>query len=159
MRTIIYLCLLTCVVCACDTNEDICLSNQQSIQGMFYSSYYDSDNETDTTVANISIVGLLNGEEVDSIIYNNDSIDNCYMPLSMFSDTTRYLVKIKSTSDTITFVHDKELSFISEDCGFIFKFNLDTVFYSTTSFIDSVAIEYKKIIYNETKNNVKIYIY
>ncbi len=148
-------------VSACSTDDDICLSNQQSVQGTFYSSYYDDDDddETDTTVANISIVGLLNGEALDSVIYQSDSIDNCYLPLSMFSDTTRYLVKIKNTKDTITFVHDKELSFISEDCGFIFEFNIDTVLYSTSSFIDSVAIEYRKIIYNETKNNVKIYIY
>ncbi len=159
MKSVFYFCIFIFILSACDSGSDICLSNQQSVQGNFYSSYYDYSDDVDTTVAHISIVGLLNGEQVDSIIYDNDSIDNCYMPLSMFRDTTKYLIKINNTSDTISFIHNKELSFISEECGFIFDFTLDTVMYSNTSFIDSVVIYDNKIIYNESTPNVKIYIY
>ncbi len=154
------------MVAACDSGGDICLSNQMAVHALFYSSYYDDDDQTDTTVANISVVGLLNGEQLDSIIYDTDSIDNCYMPLSMFSDTTRYLIEIKKTatatsymSDTISFVHNKELSFTSEDCGFIFDFEIENILYSSNSFIDSVAIIQSDIKYNDSYDTVEIYFY
>ncbi len=159
MKSVFYLCIFIFFLSACDSGSDICLSNQQSVQGNFYSSYYNYTDDVDTFVAPISIVGLSDGVPVDSIIYQNDSIDNCYMPLSMFHDTTQYLIKVNNSSDTISFVHNKELSFISEECGFIFDFKLDTIMYSNTSFIDTVIIYDNEIIYNESTPNVKIYIY
>ncbi len=95
----------------------------------------------------------------DDTIYNSEVVSESFLPLSMMNDTSRFLIQILNQRDTVSFVHSKELSFISEECGFIFKFELDTVLHSNISFIDSVSIEYPSIVYNESTENVKIYLY
>jgi len=143
---------------SCDeSSSEICYSNQQSVQTGFYSSYH--KNDIDTTLNNVTLVGIMDSERIDTMIAKDESIKKSFLPLSMFHDTTHYVIQVNNFTDTISFVHSKELSFVSEECGFIFEFEIDTVLYSKTSFIDSVAISYPSVIYNESKENVKIYIY
>lgn len=154
--TSIYASILLLVGCD-GGNQEICYSNQQSVQTGFYSSY--QLNDVDTTLSNVTLVGIKDESRLDSIISDNESVKKSFLPLSSFFDTTNYVVQVNNFTDTISFVHSKELSFISEECGFIYEFKIDTVLYSNTSFIDSVVVSYPSVIYNESKENVKIYIY
>ncbi|MCW3806033.1 DUF6452 family protein [Plebeiibacterium marinum] len=145
------------LVIACNESDDFCLSNQQSVQAGFYS----AETGNDSTVSDVSFISLPGDGIIleNDTLYNSESLSNSFLPLSMASDTTKYLVKILNQKDTITFIHSKELSFVSEECGFVFSFELDTVIYTDISFIDSVAIDYTSIKYNESTENVKIFLY
>lgn len=154
-QTVRALAILSIVfVYACGTeNSDFCLSNQQSVQAGFYSSY--ATNDKDSTVSNVFIYSL----GVDSITYDTISVNKMYLPLNLNKDTSQFIIDINTLKDTITFVYSKELNFVSGECGFIFSFYLDTLYHSDVSFIDSVAIINDEIIYNENFENVKIYLY
>ncbi|MCW3785534.1 DUF6452 family protein [Plebeiibacterium sediminum] len=142
------------IIISCNNSDDFCLSNQQSVQASFYSSI----TLNDSTVSGVTITAIGSVAE-DDTIYNSEVVSESFLPLSMMNDTSRFLIQILNQRDTVSFVHSKELSFISEECGFIFKFELDTVLHSNISFIDSVSIEYPSIVYNESTENVKIYLY
>ncbi len=142
--------LFIVIIISCN-NDDFCLSNQQSVQAVFYSSNTDED----STVSNVIIKPV----DLNDTIYNDEEISESFLPLSMMSDTSSFVIQILNQKDTIRFVHSKELDFISEECGFIFKFELDTILFTNISFIDSVSIEYPSIEYNESTSNVKIYLY
>jgi hypothetical protein len=149
----LYIFLVINIFYACgDDKGDFCLSNQQSVQTGFYSAHSDKD----TTLENTSIYGI---NRNDSLLYNEETVWKTFLPLSMLNDTSHFIVEANGNKGTLSFVHQKELDFISEECGFIFRFELDTVIYSGDSFIDSVAIDYSSIVYNENIENVKIYIY
>ncbi len=142
------------IIISCNNTDDFCLSNQQSVQASFYSSI----TLNDSTVSDVTIRAIESVAE-DDTIYNSETVSESFLPLSMMNDTSRFLIQILNQKDTVSFVHSKELSFISEECGFIFTFELDTVLHSNISFIDSVSIEYPSIVYNESTENVKIYLY
>ncbi|MGQ1787896.1 MULTISPECIES: DUF6452 family protein [unclassified Saccharicrinis] len=142
------------LIYACeDESSDFCLSNQQSVQAGFYSSYQSTD--TDSSVSDVVIYSI----GVDSIPYDTVTVSDVYLPLNMHKDTSRFIIEINELKDTVSFVHQKELNFVSGECGFVFSFYLDTVLFSDVSFIDSVAIDYDEVIYNENLENVKIYLY
>ena len=140
---------------ACTSSDDFCLSNQDTVQTTFYSSYTDDD----STVSAVTIYGIYDMEAIDSLISDSASVSSSFLPLSMMHDSTSFVIEIDNTKDTLTFVHTKELSYVSDECGFIFKFELDTVLFTDISFIDSVSIVYSDIIYNENIENVQIYLY
>ncbi len=160
MNIYTYSCLLLMLTMlfSCDAGADeLCISNQQSVQIGLYSA--NTIDAPDTTLQNVTIFGINNMVPSDSLITDSAIVSKAFLPLNMFSDTTRYVMKIGNASDTISFIHRKNLSFISEECGFIFQFDVDTVLHTEYSFIDSVSINYPSVIYNENLENVKIYIY
>ena len=146
------ICLAITYACTSD-DSDFCLSNQQSVQSGFFSSYYTTD--TDTTVSDVIIYST----GIDSIPYDTATVKKMFLPLSMLNDTSQYIIEINKLRDTLSFVHTKELNFVSGECGFVFTFELDTILYTEKSFIDSVAIDYSSIVYGENIENVKIYLY
>jgi len=136
-----------------DETNDFCLSNQQSVQSGFYSPYHTTD--VDSTVSGVTIWST----DIDSLTYDSATVNKTFLPLSMMNDSSQFIIEINKSKDTITFVHSKELSFVSGECGFIFRFEIDTILYSDNSFIDSVVIDYPSIVYGENIENVKIYLF
>ena len=154
MKLIIYslTLLLILLIYSCEEESaDFCLSNQQSVQAGFYS----GNTSNDTTVSDVVIFS----EGVDIILYDTVRVNELYLPLSMHKDTSRFIIEINALKDTVSFVHQKELNFVSGDCGFVFNFYIDTVMYSGLSLIDTVLIDNNSIIYNENFENVKIYLF
>ena len=141
--------LLTAIACS---DDEACLSNQHSVQAQLLSAWWDTD--VDTTLTEVTVIGL--GQE-DSV-YNNESVSELFLPLNFDTDTTVFVITVKTLKDTLRLVAQRELDFISRDCGYIFTFNLDTVIHTKT-FIDSVSIIYPKIKYGETTENIQLYIY
>ena len=135
----------------CD-QASICLSNQHAVQVSLYSAR--SSIDSDTSLTSASVIGV---EMLDSV-YNNTTIQELFLPLSFTSDTTVFMIQTNTLRDTVWFSHTKELYYISRECGFSFTFKLDSV-WTTHTFIDSVAIYYDEIKYNESVENVKIYIF
>ncbi|TLX76868.1 hypothetical protein E9993_04045 [Labilibacter sediminis] len=154
IRILFFSLIFIAVVYACTSDDsDFCLSNQQSVQSGFYSSSYSTDR--DTTVSDVVIYST----GIDSITYDTATVSKTFLPLSMHNDTSEYIIEINKLKDTVSFVHTKELNFVSGECGFIFTFELDTILYSDNQIIDSVAIDYPSIVYGENIENVKIYLY
>lgn len=145
----IALMLLTAFSCS---DDEACLSNQHAVQTQLLSAWWDS--EVDTTLTEVTVKGL--GQE-DSI-YNNESASELFLPLNFDTDTTVFIITVKTLKDTLRLIAQRDLDFISRDCGYIFTFNLDTVIHTKT-FIDSVSIIYPKIKYGETTDNIQLYIY
>ncbi|PWD99672.1 DUF6452 family protein [Marinilabilia rubra] len=133
-------------------NEEACLSNQHSVQAGFFSAW--SQTDKDSTLNEVSLFGL---EREDSI-YTRESLSELFIPLDFERDTVSFAVVARTMKDTLRIAYQKELDFISRDCGYIFSFQIDTVWHSN-AFIDSVAIEYTDIKYGETVENIKLYIY
>ncbi len=146
-------CLSLFMLACDDQSSEFCLSNQQSVQVGLYSSYQTTDK--DSTVSDLVVYSL----GVDSILYDSVSINKLYLPLNMLENESQFIFKLDGKEDTVTFIHDKELDFVSGECGFIFKFYLDTVKYSDYSFIHTAIINDDEVIYNENFENVKIYLY
>lgn len=146
------ICLFFTYACGDETN-DFCLSNQQSVQSGFYSSHHTTD--VDSTVSGVTIWST----NIDSLTYDSARVNEIFLPLSMMKDTSQFIIEINKLKDTLSFVHSKELSFVSGECGFIFRFEIDTILYSNNFFIDSVAIDYPSIVYGENIENVKIYLF
>ena len=139
----------------CDSDE-ACLSNQHSVQAGFMSAW----SANDTTRGEVSLVGMTRSMDtalIDSV-YRKQNLSELFMPLDFESDTTSFILTAQTLRDTIRFVHRSELDFISNECGFIFSFHLDTVLH-TNAFVDSVSISYPEIIYGESTENIQFHIY
>lgn len=79
------------------------------------------------------------------------------MPLKFDIDSTIYVISISQRSDTVIFYHTKEQIYISDEDGFTFNMYLTKIAF-TTNIIDSAAFINPAIIYNETLQNVKLYL-
>ena len=136
---------------ACAASE-ICLSNQHAVQVHFISYY----TKKDTTIEKVSMYGL---GRTDSI-YSSEKLSEVFLPLSFDNDpgSTAFVLKTATASDTLLFNHQKELDFISGECGYVFQFSLDSM-KSTDNTIDSISIVYPTIKYGEDVQNVELYIY
>ncbi len=155
MKYVFYIVLtiiLSVIFGRCDSGgDDICLSNQNAAQAGLYSAHSLSDK--DTVLTDLYIQGVGN----DSILYDSVAVNSLFLPLSMHTDTTAYRIKVKTLLDTIWFVYRRDLSYVSSSCGLTMNIEIDTILF-TGRFIDSVAINYPYILYNENIENVKIYI-
>ena len=143
--------VLAVIIGRCDSSGDICLSNQNAAQAGLYTAHSNSDK--DTVLTELYVQGVGN----DSILYENVSTSDLFLPLTMHADTSAFTIKVKTLLDTIWFVYKRDLEYVSGDCGFAVSIEIDTIFF-TERFIDSVAIDYPYVKYNENIENVKIYI-
>jgi hypothetical protein len=138
-------------IAGCES-EEACLSNQNAVQAGLFSAWWDQD--IDTILTEVSMTGL----NMQDSIYRNQTVSELFLPLNYYSDTTSFVISTKTLKDTIHFIYEKELDFISGECGYIFSFDLDTVIHSN-AFIDSVSVIYPAVQYGETLENIKLYIY
>lgn len=132
--------------CSSDT---LYRSNQHAIQVGLSSIYTKKD-----TMPKLSAYGL--GRE-DSLIYDTIAVKELFLPLKFDIDSTIYVIKILQRSDTVIFYHTKEQIYISDEDGFTFNMYLTKIAF-TTNIIDSAAFLNPAIIYNETLQNVKLYL-
>lgn len=149
---------LLIAVYACN-DSSFCLSNQHAVQASFYAA--SSDGDKDTTLTGISVWGLEN----DSLLHDSTSVADMYLPSNLNFDSTQFIIleekligeTILQQYDTLIFKYQRELEYVSGDCGMAFNLVLDTVIYTTNN-IDSVRISYANVNYGENLENVKIYI-
>lgn len=144
---------IVCLLLQACNNQDLCRSNQHAAQIRLLSLYASSDKDTTMTV---SAHGL---GRTDSV-YAKESLSSLYLPLDFDGDpdTTSYVLNLDNSTDTLHIVHRKELDFVSGDCGYVFKFDIDTVWF-TKNAIDSAYINLSTIKYDENAVNIKLYIY
>lgn len=132
------------------SSTDICLSNQHSVQVNLLSRY-STDKDT---VLEVSVTGV---GRTDSV-YKKEELSELFLPLKFDKDTTSFVVSLNNSADTIYFLHQKELDFVSGDCGYVFRFEVDSVWFSRNN-IDSAFVSYPIVKYGEDAINVKIFVY
>ena len=116
---------------------------------------------TDETLNDISFVenlSIYSPEWTDSIHYAVSGDDNVLgFVLSPFSDTTKIVFTSTNAplNDTLYIYYQRTYTFLSQECGFVPNFEIDTILHSY-NYIDSVEITNKEI---SVEKNGKIQIY
>ena len=93
----------------------------------------------------LSVRGLAaNGTLIDSILYKSKAIQNIYLPLNKFENSSKFVLTFKTAKDTIEVLHTNTDYYLSLECGCIKVHSIDTVL-TTTNLIDSVKIINHKV--------------
>ncbi len=83
------------------------------------------------------------------------------LSLSPLSDTCRWRFAPDTAAgivfDTLTFVYERQLTFVSNACGYSHFFDLDTVF-STNHTVDSASVLNRSVTNNVNTNHVQVFI-
>jgi hypothetical protein len=133
-------------------NQNLC---EEPTDVNFILGFYTMDDgiERDSVLNNLTIYGV--GRE-DSLLYNQASARKITLPLSLLSDTSRFVFRINESSDVCVISYTRFVRLISHDCGFITEFDIHD-FEHTGINIDSVAIIHPKVT-NFEEEHVKIFL-
>ncbi len=143
--------LVILVLQACNNTDDMLMSYQHTVQVGLYS----RSTHNDTTLTNVQVYGI--GRE-DSLLYDTESVSTLFLNMNMNADTTKYVFKTQTLQDELFFSYRKRLSPVSGSGGITMELTLDSVGH-TNVFIDSVSISYAEVNYNESIENVQIFVY
>lgn len=136
---------------SCNNEDDVQLSYQHTVQVGLYSMH----THNDTTLTEIQVYGI--GRE-DSLLYDVEHTGSLYLNMNMGRDTTEFVMKTQTLEDDLFFTYHKELVPVSGSAGIAMEITIDSVAHTST-FIDSVAVVYNKVKYNESRENVQLFVY
>ena len=133
------------------TNDESCTQDRIAKMGVgFYTrALTDTLRKVYTTRAinldTLSVRGLAaNGTLIDSILYKSKAIQNIYLPLNKFENSSKFVLTFKTAKDTIEVLHTNTDYYLSLECGCMKVHSIDTVL-TTTNLIDSVKIINHKV--------------
>lgn len=122
-------------------NTTGCTDNKASIP---LAGFYSYETQSAISVSEISIGGV--DAPNDSLVVNNATASEAYLPFRADADATQYYIHYHSAgiddpayNDTLTFSYNRLPYFASEECGAMFRYEI-TEFTSTYHLIDSVAL-------------------
>ena len=136
---------------SCNSDDDVQLSYQHTVQVGLYSVH----TKNDTTLTDVQVYGV--GRE-DSLLYDETSLTSLYLNMNLHRCTTEFVVRTQTLEDDITFFYTKQLESVSGSAGIAMEIKLDSIEHTKT-FIDSVAIVHRNVKYNESIENVRIFVY
>ena len=146
--------LSTVILESCSSSG--CTDNQSSIP---LAGFYSSDNKS-IQIDSISIGGV--SAPNDSLILDNTSAKQVYLPLrSKFNKTSFFIhynqsaISSVELNDTITFNYKSIPYFVSEECGAMFYYKIESLSH-TQHLVDSVVI-IDSMITNVDIERIKIY--
>ena len=147
------------ILASCE-DSSLCLSGQNAIQSGLYSGV--SGEAKDTTLSGIYMWGVELATLTDMpLLIDSANVSSMYMPTDIERDSTMMILREETIAsdlqDTLLFIYTRELNYVNGECGFTYNLELDTVIH-TINIIDSVVISYPSVKYNETIENVKIFI-
>jgi hypothetical protein len=133
------------------TNDESCTQDRIAKLGVgFYTrALTDTVKKVYTTTAKsidtLSVRGLAaNGTLIDSILYKSKSIQNIYLPLNKFENSSKFVLSFKTAKDTIEVLHTNTDYYLSLECGCMKVHSIDTVL-TTTHLVDSIKIINHKV--------------
>lgn len=133
------------------TNDESCTQDRIAKMGVgFYTrALTDTLKKVYTTrtknLDTLSVRGLAaNGSLIDSILYKSKAIQNIYLPLNKFENSSKFVLTFKTAKDTIEVLHTNTDYYLSLECGCMKVHSIDTVL-TTTNLIDSVKIINHKV--------------
>ncbi|MGE5395866.1 MAG: DUF6452 family protein [Candidatus Saccharibacteria bacterium] len=120
-------------------------------QSLLVASIYNS--KTNKTM---SPVATAQGVDNRMVLFGDTTVSSILFPLT-FKDTTRYIVWLDATSDSLTFVHQAIKKYDSMETGFYYEYKLLSVRF-TSNRIDSVKIT-DSLVTKKWNENIKLYIH
>lgn len=109
----------------------------------------------DTSLINsefIKDLSVFSPDWIDSIHYNSSGY---LLELSPFSDTSIFIFTSQGFLDTVWVLSNRQLVLLSQECGFVNNFAIDSVWYSTNN-IDSLELINKNLT-AQNDGHFKIY--
>lgn len=150
-------CVATVLYSSCTTDRNPCLEpNVSKVQVSCYQ--FKSGQYSDTALPNAIFASL----DMDSARYwywGAKALSKFDLPLSPKADTARWILQADSAFspiDTLTFVYETKLKFISNACGYSHDYLIKQVI-STNRNIDSVRVSNHSVTTKAGIENVKIY--
>jgi hypothetical protein len=144
---------------ACNTERQPCLEPLSAKLNVRCYQHVDSNNTyVDTLLPNVNFVSL----DIDSARYwyfGADEQSSFSIVLSPLSDTARWAIVPDSAvtpADTLTFVYDRKLIFLSNACGYSYTYTLRSVL-ATRKNIDSVFLNSAEVTTKAGTEHVKLY--
>src|SRR4030042_6792559 len=132
---IVIIILVVSITLSCNKEIDCEQSTQSRVKMGFYTV---TDQKVDSAVGLYDVT--LYGISIDSLFYNsNDNIYSISLLLSQLQDSSSYVLRIGTISDTLEFEYTRDLRFISTECGFATSFTINN-FETTKHIIDSFQI-------------------
>jgi len=120
-------------------------------QSLLWISFFRSD-----TNKSISPVTTVQGVGVDYNWVGDTAISKLLFPLTM-KDTSRFIIWLDGTSDSLTFIHHDTLKYVSMETGLYYEHKLLSVRF-TQNRIDSVRIV-DSLVTRKWNENIKLYIH
>ena len=148
---VLYCCLSVIFAVAACNDDDMQLSYQHTVQVGLYS----MRTHKDTTLTNVQIYGV--GRE-DSLLYDSKQLGSLFLNLDLQRCTTQFVFKTQTLQDELSFEYRKHLKPISGSGGISMQLHIDSVRH-TSIFIDSVSVVNPNINYNESLENVQVFVY
>jgi hypothetical protein len=152
------LCLWS-IVAACNTDRLSCLEPITPQLNMHCYQHVDSNNTyIDTLLPNANVVSL----DIDSALFWDMGVKGqaqFSIVLSPLHDSTRWVIQSDSAItpiDTLTFIYNRKLNFVSNACGYNYLYDLIQVL-NTRHNIDSVSINNSAITTKAGIEHVKIF--
>lgn len=141
----LYIALLSILFIQCDSQNCGSELNPSTEIGFFTLDSKDTEEEIAVSIDKFSISSLNRNEEDSTIIIENQKIFSLNIPLNTSLDSSKYLIKIDTTFDTLTVFYDRKIYSRSTDCEFIMNFELKNIQYSKNRVkdvrIDNAIIE------------------
>lgn len=155
LRLTVLVCVLAVLHTACNTSG--CTENKSSIP---LAGFYSYETLAAITVNEISIGGV--DAPNDSLLLNNESAGKIYLPFRSTAEETSYFIRYESEKlgggtlyDVITFNYTSIPYFASEECGAMFRYKINEMYY-TNHLIDSIGLV-DSLITNEDVEKIHIY--
>lgn len=136
---------------SCEEKTACDLTTDAPLQVGFYSLLNDTL-ELDTTATNFTAWGI---GSTDTIYQLQSGLAEAELQLNPFIDKASYVLTFDSITDTLQVSYTRELELVSELCGFITLFDIQSI-QTTRNYIDSVAIVNTKVT-TDNVQHVKIY--
>ncbi|HRF69020.1 MAG TPA: DUF6452 family protein [Muribaculum sp.] len=155
LKLVLLACMLVVLHTSCNTSG--CTENKSSIP---LAGFYSYETLGAITVNEISIGGV--DAPDDSLLLDNGSAGKMYLPFRSTAEETSYFIRYESEQlgggalyDIITFNYTSIPYFASEECGAMFRYKINEMYY-TKHLIDSVGLV-DSLITNEDVEKIHIY--
>lgn len=152
--------LVTAVLQACDTERSPCLEPVATYVNMKCYQHIDSNNTyIDSLLPNVNI-GSVDIDSARFWVSGLKKTGSFPVILSPLHDTTRWVLQPDSAVtawDTLTFIYERRLKFLSNACGYTYTYLLQQVT-ATKYNIDSVAIGNADVTTKAGVEHVKIFL-
>lgn len=145
MKRFVYLIGLLILALAC--KETFEAPPQSMLVGSFYNS---------ATNKEISPVTTAQGVDNPVVLWGDTAISKILLPLT-FKDTTRYILWLDASADSLILVHQATRKYASIETGFYYEYKLLSVRF-TQNRIDSVRIT-DSLVTKKWNENIKLYIH
>ncbi|MFO8236551.1 MAG: DUF6452 family protein [Bacteroidales bacterium] len=147
---IAFLFLFTLIQC----NDEPCDSVLETSVGISFHIIDTNDVQQSVSLSLLSVYALEN----DSIFADSlGNVSQITIPLDPSRESCIYVLDADSLQDTLTFLYDSDVEFVSQDCGFKSTFELNSVNH-TYHFIDSVNI-IQTTVNSTDANNLEIFLF